>query len=334
MKPTMAFLSILSVALFATGCVTQQKYNELEESLTYYKKESQAVDSLNNNNQELDRVNQELEDMIKEKTYEVEQLTATNINLNKSYLEVLGKYNGLVAKGDEVLAVSAYEKTNLQNQLSAQQSDLDSHRKTAATMEYELSERNARISQLEYNFDGTPKGYDNQQNEQAKVTGFLYDKRVMIAELKQKLQSAFLGYNSDNISVIDRKDGGIAVVFSESLLFPSGNEQVDINGRRSLVQLTDVISPRIAELDVRIEGHVNSEAIAERNWDVSTLRAVSVAKVLTAYGIPPERITATGRADYVPVASNTTPQGRAANRRTEIIISPNNEALNALLLGK
>jgi len=195
-------------------------------------------------------------------------------------------------------------------------------------------ERNARISQLEYNFDGTPKGYDNQQNEQAKVTGFLYDKRVMIAELKQKLQSAFLGYNSDNISVIDRKDGGIAVVFSESLLFPSGNEQVDINGRRSLVQLTDVISPRIAELDIRIEGHVNSEAIAERNWDVSTLRAVSVAKVLTAYGIPPERITATGRADYVPVASNTTPQGRAANRRTEIIISPNNEALNALLLGK
>jgi ABC-type oligopeptide transport system substrate-binding subunit len=99
MKPTMAFLSILSVALFTTGCVTQQKYSELEESLTYYKKESQAVDSLNNNNQELDRVNKELEDLIKEKTYEVEQLTATNINLNKSYLEVLGKYNGLVAKG-------------------------------------------------------------------------------------------------------------------------------------------------------------------------------------------------------------------------------------------
>lgn len=334
MKPTMAFLSILGAALFATGCVTQQKYSELEESLTYYKKESQAVDSLNNNNQELDRVNKELEDLIKEKTYEVEQLTATNINLNKSYQEVLNKYNGLVAKGDEVLSVSAYEKTNLQNQLSAQQNDLDRQRKTAATMEYELSEREARISQLEYNFDGTPKGYDTQQNDQAKVTGFLYNKRVMIAELKQKLQSAFLGYNSDNISVIDRKDGGIAVVFSESLLFPSGNEQVDINGRRSLVQLTDVISPRIAELDIRIEGHVNSEAIAERNWDVSTLRAVSVAKVLTAYGIPPERIIATGRADYAPVASNTTPQGRAANRRTEIIIFPNNEDLNSLLLGK
>ncbi|NUN99422.1 MAG: OmpA family protein [Saprospiraceae bacterium] len=332
MKPTMAFLSILSLAYLATGCVTQQKYSELEESVSYYKKEAQAVDSLNNTNQELDRVNKELEDLIKEKTYEVEQLTATNINLNKSYREILDKYNGLVAKGDEVLAVSAYEKTSLQNQLSAQQSDLDRQRKTAASMEYELSERDARISQLEYNFDGTPKGYDTPQNDQAKVTGFLYNKRMMIAELKQKLQSAFLGYNSDNISVID-KNGGVAVVFSEALLFPSGNEQVDINGRRSLVQLTDVINARVAELDIRIEGHVNSEAIAERNWDVSTLRAVSVAKVLTAYGIPPERITATGRADYAPVASNTTPQGRAANRRTEIIITPNNEDLNLFLLG-
>ncbi len=333
MKPTMAILSILSIILLTTGCVTQLKYNELEESLTYYKKEAQAVDSLNNNNQELDRTNKELEDLLKEKTYEVEQLTATNINLNRSYQEVLASYNGLVAKGDEVLAVSAYEKTNLQNQLSAQQNDLDRQRKTATTMEYELSEREARISQLEYNFDGTPKGYDTQQSDYSKISGYLYNKRVLIAELKQKLQSAFLGYNSENISIID-KDGGIAVVFSEALLFPSGSEQVDIGGRRSLVQLTDIINPRIAELDIRIEGHVNSEAIAERNWDVSTLRAVSVAKVLTAYGIPPERITATGRADYAPVASNSTPQGRAANRRTEVIITPNQQELNLLISGK
>jgi len=330
----MAFLKFLVVALLATSCVTQQKYSELEEQLTYYKKESQAVDSLNNNNQELDRVNKELEDLVKEKVYEVEQLTATNVNLNKSYQETLSKFNGLLNKGDEVLAISASEKTNLQNQLSAQQSDLDRQRKTTAMMEYELSEREARISQLEYNLDGTPKGYDTPQNDQGKVNGFLYNKRVMIAELKQKLQSTLLGYNNENISVIDKKDGSIAVVFSENLLFPSGNEQVDINGRRFLVQLTDVISPRVAELDIRIEGHVNSESIAERNWDVSTLRAVSVAKVLTAYGIPPERITATGRADYAPVVSNTTPQGRAANRRTEIIISPNNEDLYLFLLGK
>jgi len=335
MKPTIALGAIFSIALFlTTGCVTQQKYSELEESLTYYKKEAQAVDSLNNNYQALEQENRELEDLLKEKTYEVEQLTATNINLNKSYLQVLAKYNNLIAQGDEVLATSAYEKTNLQNQLSAQQSDLDRQRKTAATMEYELSERNARISQLEYNFDGTPKGYDTeQQNNDAKVAGFLYNKRVMIAELKQQLQSAFSGIGLDNVSVID-KDAGVAVVFSESLLFPSGNEQVDLNGRRSLVQLVEVISPRIAELDVKIEGHVNSEAIAERNWDVSVLRAVSVAKVLTAYGIPPERVTATGRADYEPVASNTTPKGRADNRRTEIIITPNNEELNKLLLGK
>jgi chemotaxis protein MotB len=79
-------------------------------------------------------------------------------------------------------------------------------------------------------------------------------------------------------------------------------------------------------VQVGVEGHtdnvpMNSEKIKD-NWDLSVLRATSISKIMIQQGITPKRITAMGRGETMPVASNDTPEGRAKNRRTEIILTP------------
>jgi chemotaxis protein MotB len=67
------------------------------------------------------------------------------------------------------------------------------------------------------------------------------------------------------------------------------------------------------------------------NWDLSAIRATDIARLLTSSGVEPSRITASGRSQYVPVASNDTPQNKAMNRRTEIILTPKLDELFQIL---
>jgi len=76
-----------------------------------------------------------------------------------------------------------------------------------------------------------------------------------------------------------------------------------------------------------VEGHTDTDGNAAFNWDLSVGRATSVVKELTKNGVDPSRITAAGRGEFQPVASNKTPSGKAKNRRTEIILSPRLDAL-------
>jgi chemotaxis protein MotB len=69
------------------------------------------------------------------------------------------------------------------------------------------------------------------------------------------------------------------------------------------------------------------------NWDLSALRATDIARLLTASGVEPSRVTASGRSQYVPVATNDSPQNKALNRRTEIILTPKLDELFQILGG-
>ena len=80
-------------------------------------------------------------------------------------------------------------------------------------------------------------------------------------------------------------------------------------------------------MDVLIEGHTDStpikREIIQDNWDLSALRATSIVRVLQyKYGVKPQRLTAAGRSQYIPIAENDTPENKAKNRRTKIIIMP------------
>ncbi|MCB0638841.1 MAG: OmpA family protein, partial [Lewinella sp.] len=85
------------------------------------------------------------------------------------------------------------------------------------------------------------------------------------------------------------------------------------------------------DINITVEGHTDTDGEADFNWDLSVGRATAVVKVLTANGVAPERIIASGRGEFFPVASNNTSAGKAQNRRTEIILTPRLDVLYDLL---
>ena len=91
------------------------------------------------------------------------------------------------------------------------------------------------------------------------------------------------------------------------------------------------------DVNVLVEGHTDNVPIkgvvngAKDNWDLSVLRATEITRLLTSAGINPEQITPSGKGQFLPVAANDTPQNKALNRRTDIILTPKLDELFSIL---
>lgn len=176
-----------------------------------------------------------------------------------------------------------------------------------------LAEREATINQLQAEIDA----------QNAKVTALL-----------NSVKDALLGFSSDELTVTE-KDGKVYVAMSDKLLFESGSAQVNKQGKEALGKLAEVLKKQ-NDIDVFIEGHTDNKPIKtvqfKDNWDLSVVRATSVVRLLTVdYGVNPLQILPSGRAEFMPIDNNESAEGRARNRRTEIIMAPKLDKLMDIL---
>ncbi len=162
----------------------------------------------------------------------------------------------------------------------------------------------------------------------------LMDKqKKAIEEIRQKMTNALVGFKSNELTV-SIKNGKVYVSLQENLLFPSGSAVVNPKGKDALGKLAEVLNQN-ADITVDIEGHTDSIPIRGKyqdNWDPSLARSASIVRILTTdYRVDPTRIIASGHSQFDPVQPNSTPEGRAQNRRTDIILSPKLDELYKLL---
>jgi len=162
----------------------------------------------------------------------------------------------------------------------------------------------------------------------------IQSQKDVMANLKNVITAALLNYKADEISVYI-KDGHVYVSLEEKLLFKSGSDVVDPKGKEALKSLALVLNST-KDITVVIEGHTDNVPIKTKlfkdNWDLSTARATSILRILTKDdGFDPNRITASGRGQFHPIKTNETAEGRAANRRTEVILSPDLSELYKIL---
>ncbi|MCG6190944.1 MULTISPECIES: OmpA/MotB family protein [Maribellus] len=153
-------------------------------------------------------------------------------------------------------------------------------------------------------------------------------------KLKNSIGNALKNYKADELTVY-MKDGNVHVSLAEKLLFKSGSDVVDSKGKAALKSLATILNSS-EDFTVSIEGHTDDVPIKtkmfEDNWDLSTARATSIVRILTIdNGFDASRITASGKSQFHPVSSNITAEGRAGNRRTEVILSPDLQEIYKLL---
>jgi chemotaxis protein MotB len=124
--------------------------------------------------------------------------------------------------------------------------------------------------------------------------------------------------------------GRMVVELSENILFDSGRADLKKEGEAALKEVAGVLTS-IPDREFQIAGHTDNIPIKSArfpsNWELSTARAVTVARYLATQGVPETRLSAAGYADTQPVASNDAPEGRAQNRRIEIVLMPNLDEL-------
>ncbi len=329
MRPLIKLFFGLSLIVGLSACVAQKENLEQAEQLAYYKQQALEGDSIRNSVYSINRENQQMEVQLKEAIRDLEELKATNISLHRSYSELLTKYNGLVNQNQQVLATTSYEKIGLQEELSNQVDALDQKKRELANLEYELYQKEAMLNRMEYNYSNMEGNLSTKDQKINELKAALNQKEQKMNDLRQSVSEVLKGFSQSDLSVTER-DGKLYLSLSQNLLFSSGSDQINYQGRQALAQVAQVLQSN-PDIDVMVEGHTDSDGTADRNWDLSVMRATSVVKVLTSNGVAPTRVTAAGRGYYAPVANNDSQQGKALNRRTEIILSPKLDELYDLI---
>ena len=211
-------------------------------------------------------------------------------------------------------AKKSYDDLKLSSgaQVAGLSSDLEAKQKELAEKEELLKNREERLKMLEEII--------KKQDE-------------LMTALSDRVKKALMGFEADELSV-EMRDGKVYVSMSDKLLFKSGSDAVEPKGQEALIKIADVMKKNL-DIGMAIEGHTDSIPIKmncfDDNWDLSVARATSVVRILTGNGIEPDRLTASGKGEFSPRASNSTKEGRAANRRTELVLSPKLNELMQLL---
>ncbi len=189
----------------------------------------------------------------------------------------------------------------------------------------ELSKKNATLG----------KDLAARERRVQELEGLIADKERATRELRDRVAKSLLGFNEKDLT-IQVKNGKVYVSLSEQLLFASGRYDVDPKGQDALKTLAGVLR-KDTSVNVTIEGHTDDvpmragTAGMKDNWDLSVLRATSIARLLADEGVQGHQLIASGRSKYLPLDPQKTTDARTKNRRTEIILTPKLDDLFKML---
>jgi chemotaxis protein MotB len=196
-----------------------------------------------------------------------------------------------------------------------------------------LSQQDSTLSERQAQLALQQQKLSSQQKRLSELQQLIDQQKQKTEQLRQKMADALGNFNSEDLSVF-KKNGKVYVRMSEKLLFPSGSAVVNKDGKEALRKLALALNQN-PDININIEGHTDTVPIKIKypdNWALSTARATAIVRILiNDYHVNPERLTASGRSQYDPVADNMTAEGRAKNRRTEIILAPKLDELMQLI---
>jgi len=248
--------------------------------------------------------------------------------LQSKYDALSDAYDLLTSKNSRYMADKAKETKKLLEQLEQTQTEL-------FAKEDELIKLSASLEAKEDELKLAQEELDARSARVTELETIINKKDSIVTALKSSISKALIGLEGEGLTVI-QKNGKVYISLEEDLLFASGKYEVNSGGVSALSKLSPALASQ-KDLEILVEGHTDSIPLSGRgmvkdNWDLSVMRATNVVKVLLKTpSLDPLQLTAAGRAEFVPIATNKTKEGRSANRRIEMILSPNLDDLFELL---
>jgi len=297
-------LAISGSVLMLTSCVSSKVYKDLESRHADLKRENRELNS------ELDRLKSEHESL----TAERDKLKNDLASLQSNYDNLKSSYDALEKNSSAAIAENSRQNRELLAQLEEKERALAAEQARLEKLEKDLAARSKRVNELE---------------------GLIAAKDAKMNALKDAISKALTDFEGKGLTV-EQRDGKVYVSMENKLLFNSGSWAVNADGRQAVNQLGNVLAQN-PDISVLIEGHTDNVPYGgngplKDNWDLSTKRATAIVQILRENNsIDPQNLTAAGRGEYAPVASNDTAEGKAKNRRIEVILTPKLDEVTKLL---
>lgn len=200
-----------------------------------------------------------------------------------------------------------------------------------AALRDEIASRDAEINDLKSKSDQLQKDLNMSEQEVQKFAAQVKENNAKIAELQSSIAAAFETYDPSDINVSE-KDGKLYITLANKILFRPGRANMTTESKDIVAEMAKVINDN-PDLNLQIEGHTDNEPVRihkakyKDNWALSTARALAILAELEKNGVDGKRLTAAGKGETQPIASNETEEGREQNRRTEFIVVPQIDGL-------
>jgi len=316
------------IAMVVSSCVPSRQYEELKAKQEKCETERE---SLTNGNRTLSAENEELTADLNQLTKLMEQLKKDTAADGKYYRKVEAKYQSLDKLNQELtdrLSRSRNEgdreNRELLQALRQTQLDLQKREDDLRELERELGVKEKRLNDVQIELE-------KREARVKELENIIAEKDAAVRALKDRIAAALTGFADKGLTV-EQRNGKIYVSLEAKLLFQSGSTGVNAEGKKALLDLAAVIKDE-TDITILVEGHTdtdpfNGAGAIKDNWDLSVMRATSVVKIMTKDGgMDNTMLTAAGRGEFIPVADNGTAEGKAINRRIEIILTPNLDKL-------
>ena len=312
-------LGLLVLAL-STSCVSKKIYNDLETKFADLKKENR---SLADNNEELTKSKNQLETDKSKLQSDYDKLKAERDKLladftaaDKNLKTLQASYKALEKDSNDALSANIDKNRELLAKLEAKEKSLAAEQERLNKLKADLEASSKRLNELE---------------------SYIAAKEASMNKLKETLSKSLKAFEGKGLTV-EQRNGKVYVSMENKLLFGTGSWAVGAEGKTAVVAVGKVLADN-PEISVLIEGHTDNDKILgaigggiENNWDLSTKRATAIVNILSENkGVKKENLTAAGRGEFAPLMSNDTPEGKAKNRRIEIILTPKLDEISKML---
>jgi len=321
------YLGLFALILSLAACVPARKYQEVKDSANQLKMENRGLKerlaSVEGKNKDLEL---ELEQLKKIKARLVEDTTEVSDRMRR----VEQKFEKLNELNDELLRKYSELQKGSQSANERLGQELDMLQSKLQIKEDELTLLGAELDRKKANLEKISTELESREQRVKELESLLQKKDEKVKAIKDRIAIALLGFKDKGL-VVEEKGGKVYVSMEAKLLFASGSTIINEEGTQALQDLSIALKEQ-TDIEILVEGHTDTDkfkraSFPKDNWDLSVLRATSVVKILQAEGVDPEYIIAGGRSEYQPLDA----EDKAKNRRIEVIITPNLDALFELI---
>lgn len=311
---------IILAAVFMSACVPSSQFNALKQET------DRKIEKLKQENLALESENNELEYALQSRTEKLDDIRDDTLamgrelrQLRKSHEQIMYEYEMLRQQHEALKSGKTSEMKALLAELQNLKADLLEREDRLNAMEKDLENKEKRLNQME-------QAILQKEKRMAEMESVLNRQDSLVTALKDKVSAALLNFEGEGLTV-EQKGGKVYLSLEEKLLFSSGSWTVESRGRQAIKQMAQVLEKN-PDIRIMVEGHTdnvpyNGSGQVKDNWDLSVKRATSIVRIITqSSDVDPSQLIAAGRGEYLPVASNETAKGKARNRRTEIILTP------------